>query len=34
MATPLTNADVWPALPLNEWKPTYHNLHMWTQIVG
>jgi len=34
MATPLTNSDVWPALALNEWKPTYHNLHMWTQIVG
>jgi hypothetical protein len=34
MATPLTNSDVWPTLPLNEWKPTYHNLHMWTQIVG
>src|SRR6266568_5927044 len=26
--------EVWPALPLAEWKPTYHNLHMWTQIVG
>lgn len=26
--------DLWPALPLNEWRPTYHNLHMWTQIVG
>ena len=27
-------SEAWPALPLNEWKPTYHNLHMWTQIVG
>ncbi len=41
MATPLTtstvsnsNSAAWPALPLEEWKPTYHNLHMWTQIVG
>ena len=24
----------WPALPLAEWKDTYHTLHMWTQIVG
>jgi Family of unknown function (DUF5996) len=38
MATPLTtsmpSAELWPPLPLQEWKPTYHNLHMWTQIVG
>jgi len=38
MAAPLVtstvSADAWPALPLEEWKPTYHNLHMWTQIVG
>jgi len=27
-------ADVWPALPLQEWKDTYATLHMWTQIVG
>jgi uncharacterized protein DUF5996 len=27
-------SEAWPALPLNQWKPTYHNLHMWTQIVG
>lgn len=36
--TPLTTStatsDIWPALPLQDWKPTYHNLHMWTQIVG
>lgn len=24
----------WPPLPLAEWSETYHNLHMWTQIVG
>jgi hypothetical protein len=24
----------WPALPLDQWKPTYATLHMWTQIVG
>jgi hypothetical protein len=39
MASPLTTSAVsspeaWPALPLEDWKPTYHNLHMWTQIVG
>jgi hypothetical protein len=27
-------ADVWPTLPLAEWKETYATLHMWTQIVG
>src|SRR5258705_6363600 len=39
MSTPLTTSiapvsQAWPALPLEDWKPTYHNLHMWTQIVG
>ncbi|MFZ3213072.1 MAG: DUF5996 family protein [Terriglobales bacterium] len=29
-----TSSEAWPALPLEEWKPTYHNLHMWMQIVG
>jgi len=24
----------WPALPLDDWKPTYETLHMWTQIAG
>jgi hypothetical protein len=33
MDTP-ANVEHWPALPLDPWKPTYHNLHMWTQIVG
>jgi len=28
------SAEIWPALPLAEWGPTYHNLHMWSQIVG
>ena len=27
-------AQRWPQLPLADWKQTYHNLHMWTQIVG
>ena len=27
-------ADLWPALPFQEWKETYATLHMWTQIVG
>ena len=34
MTTPSASIDIWPALPLESWKPTYHNLHMWTQIVG
>jgi hypothetical protein len=24
----------WPALPLDEWRPTYDTLHLWSQIVG
>ncbi len=24
----------WPALPLDEWEPTYRTLHRWTQMVG
>jgi len=38
MTTPLTTSTglsgIWPPLPLEDWKPTYHNLHMWTQIIG
>ena len=39
MVSPLTTStlsasEAWPALPLEDWKPTYHNLHMWSQIVG
>jgi hypothetical protein len=30
----LSRSEAWPALPLREWQETYHNLHMWTQIVG
>ena len=26
--------NLWPALPLEEWKETYATLHMWTQVVG
>jgi hypothetical protein len=26
--------EVWPSLPLEEWKDTRATLHMWTQIVG
>jgi len=26
--------NIWPALPLSEWKDTCATLHMWTQIVG
>ena len=29
-----TAEQYWPALPLEEWEPTYRTLHMWTQIVG
>lgn len=27
-------SETWPELSLKDWKPTYHNLHMWTQMVG
>jgi hypothetical protein len=27
-------AEVWPALPYEEWKDTLDTLHMWTQVVG
>ncbi len=29
-----SSPEFWPALPLRDWQQTYHNLHMWTQIVG
>ncbi len=28
------NLQVWPSLPLEEWRDTCATLHMWTQIVG
>ncbi len=28
------STNLWPALPLADWKDTYETLHMWTQIVG
>jgi hypothetical protein len=30
----MTKSNLWPALPLAEWKDTYATLHMWTQVVG
>lgn len=33
-ARSLSRSEAWPALPLANWQETYHNLHMWTQIVG
>ena len=30
----MTSTNLWPELPLEEWKDTYATLHMWTQIVG
>jgi Family of unknown function (DUF5996) len=33
-AKPVEQEELWPALPLEEWKDTYATLHMWTQIVG
>jgi hypothetical protein len=30
----MTTSNLWPELPLAEWKDTYGTLHMWTQIVG
>ncbi|HWR53793.1 MAG TPA: DUF5996 family protein, partial [Bryobacteraceae bacterium] len=29
-----SQAELWPALPLDEWLDTYATLHMWTQVVG
>jgi len=29
-----TNAELWPALPLEQWKDTYATLQLWTQIAG
>ena len=26
--------EVWPELPLEDWRDTYATLHMWTQVVG
>ena len=35
LAIPETlRAEAWPALPLDDWLPTYATLHRWTQIVG
>jgi hypothetical protein len=34
MQSKLATREVWPSLPLEEWKDTYATLHMWTQIVG
>ena len=31
---PSDASEVWPALPLAEWKDTHTTLHLWTQIVG
>jgi Family of unknown function (DUF5996) len=30
----ISRSEAWPALPLQGWQETYHNLHMWTQMVG
>jgi hypothetical protein len=30
----VTDAAVWPRLPLSEWQDTHDTLHMWMQIVG
>jgi hypothetical protein len=30
----MSDSQVWPELPLNEWLPTYQTLQLWTQIVG
>lgn len=27
-------SEVWPSLPLDEWRETYETLHLWTQMVG
>lgn len=33
-ATDRTDIEIYPSLPLDEWKETNDTLHMWTQIVG
>lgn len=30
----VAESEVWPSLPLAEWKETCETLHMWTQVVG
>lgn len=30
----MATSELWPELPLADWKPTYETLHMYTQIVG
>ncbi|MGB6589960.1 MAG: DUF5996 family protein [Candidatus Nitrosopolaris sp.] len=32
--TTVRTTNLWPALPLAEWKDTYDTLHRWTQIIG
>jgi hypothetical protein len=32
--TTVRTANLWPELPLAEWKDTYDTLHRWTQIIG
>ena len=36
MTTPRNSAqaELWPALPYEDWKDTCTTLHLWTQIVG
>jgi hypothetical protein len=29
-----TQNNPWPALPLDQWQPTYETVHLWSQIVG
>ena len=33
-APSLSREERWPALPLEDWRPTLDTVHMWTQIVG
>jgi hypothetical protein len=30
----MVNDADWPSLPLEGWSDTYHNLHMWSQVIG
>jgi hypothetical protein len=32
--SPVATGQLWPALPLAEWKPTLETLHLWTQMAG
>jgi hypothetical protein len=30
----MTDPSVWPELRFDQWRPTYHTLHLWLQVAG